>query len=107
MNTSNVTAVTIIETEERLRQKRETFDQRKKQEARWFTLQLLMGYIAAFLLPAIAVACAIVIFRNQNFDTFVTRAASATLFVDVVGVLVTVWKVVFRGDHGIKLEPIK
>ena len=106
MSTSKLTAVTIIQTEERLRQQRETFDQRKRQEARWFTLMLLMGYIAALLLPAIAVACGIVIFGNQNFDTFVTRAASATLFVDVVGVLVTVWKVVFRGDSDTRLEPI-
>ena len=65
-----------------------------------------MGYIAALLLPAIAVACGIVVFGHQNFDTFVTRAASATLFVDVLGLLITVWKVVFRSSTVTKLEPI-
>ena len=90
MKTSSVSADALLRIEEGLRQERETFDQRKEQEARWFTLRLRMGYIAALLLPGIAIACGAIVFGTEDYDGFVVRAAAAALFVDVVGLLAAV-----------------
>ena len=48
MKTSSVSADALLRIEEGLRQERETFDQRKEQEARWFTLRLRMDTLLRF-----------------------------------------------------------
>lgn len=94
MSAVGVSAPTLLWVEERLRQEREIFDLRKDQEERWFTLRLRMGYTAALMLPVLAIACGVIIFEHEEFDSFVVKAASATLFVDVLGLLIATWKVV-------------
>lgn len=106
MSVTDVSAAMLLRVEERLRQERETFDQRRDQEERWFTLRLRMGYVAALLLPALAIACAVIIFEHDEFDGFVVNAASATLFADVLGLIIAVWKVVFSRRSITQLEPI-
>ena len=106
MNAAEILATSLLRLEERLRQERETFDQRKEQEARWFTLRLRMGYAATFLLPVLAIACGFVLFRHENFPPAVVAYAGATLFVDVVGLLVAVWKVVLNPGSITQLAPI-
>ena len=75
----------ILRTEERLRQERETFDQTKLHTARWFNLRLCMGYIAACLLPTVAVACGYILFQHEVFPTSVVVSAGGTVIVDVLG----------------------
>ena len=106
MSAPEIRAALLLRVEEGLRQERETFDQRKEQEARWFTLRLRMGYTAAVLLPAIAVGCGVVLYLHDSFPLTVVGSAGAALLVDVVGLLVAVWKVVLNPGSITRLEPI-
>jgi hypothetical protein len=90
---------------EQLRQEREVFDQRKKHESRWFALRLSMGYSSIILLFAVIMICSVVLFSNSKFPEFTVRAAGAALFADVVGLLISVWKVVLKPDFITKLTP--
>ena len=96
----------ILRTEERLRQERETFDQTKLHTARWFNLRLCMGYIAACLLPTVAVACGYILFQHEIFPTSVVVSAGGTVIVDVLGLIGAVWKIVLSPSSISKLGPI-
>ena len=106
MSVSKSTAGSLLRLEESLRQQRQTFDQRREHDERWFTLRLRMGYIAAFVLPALAIACCYILFWNEVFPTMVVSAASVTLFVDVAGLVAAVWKIVLSPGAVTRLEPI-
>ena len=106
MNEQNLSAQALLRLEERLRQERETFDQRKNQESRWFSLRLRMGYIAAIMLPGVALACGYILFNSASFPASVITSAGAALFADVLGLLVAVWKVVLNPGSVTRLEPI-
>jgi cytochrome b subunit of formate dehydrogenase len=75
---------------ERLRQERETFDQHKEHENRWFHLRLVMGYSAAVLLIALMVVSSYILFNNTYFSNGVVTLAGAALFVDALGVVITI-----------------
>lgn len=92
--------------EERLRQERETFDQRKLHEARWFALRLRMGYTAVFILPSVAVVCVYILLNTESFPTAVVTSAGAALFVDIFGLVASVFKLVFQPGAVTKVEPI-
>jgi hypothetical protein len=79
---------------ERLRQETETFEQRRAQDQRWFVLRLAMGYIAVVLLPAIAGVCAFIIFNAEQFAITTVTVATTALLVDVLGLIMAVWKIV-------------
>jgi hypothetical protein len=91
---------------ERLRQERETFDQHKSHENRWFTLRLAMGYSAVLLLLAVFVVCVVVFINQAGLPSVIVASASAAFFGDVLGLVVTVWKVVFNPDFMTKLAPL-
>jgi hypothetical protein len=97
---------TYLRLEERLRQERETFEQRKGQEREWFLLRLRMGYIAVVMLPGVALACGYILFNHVSFTSPVITAAGAALFTDVLGLLVAVWKVVLNPGSVARLEPL-
>lgn len=104
MSAPEIKTALLLSVEEDLRQKRETFNQRKKQEAYWFALKLSMGCTAAVLLPAIAIGCGVVLLRN-DFSPAVVNYAGAALFVEVLGLLVAVWKLVLNPGSITRLEP--
>lgn len=91
---------------ERLRQERETFDQHRTQEHRWFNLRLRMGYVALVMLPAILLISALIIWNAASFPASVVTAATVALFTDIVGLFVSVWKVVLNPDFMTKLAPV-
>ncbi|MGB4580289.1 MAG: hypothetical protein WBI91_00250 [Coriobacteriia bacterium] len=91
---------------ERLRQDRETFDQHKAHEDRWFTLRLVMGYSSAAMLVVFLVASALVIFNAESFPSEIVKAAGAAFFVDALGLVISIWKIVFNPDFMTKLAPI-
>ena len=96
----------ILEREsEKLRQERETFDQRKEQEYRWFKLRLVMGYSAVVLLGAIMVVSSYIVLNHSTFPGIVVTAAGGALFGDVLGLIVCVWKIVLNPNFVTKLEP--
>ena len=105
MTAATATATSLLRLEERLRQERETFDQRKIHEARWFNLRLLIGYIAAVLVPGVAIACGYVLFLHEEYPAVVISSAGVVLFVDMVTLAGTVWKIVLN-PAAIGLEPI-
>ena len=99
-------AVRIEQATERLRQESETFNQRKSHEERWFKLRLSMGYASVVLLPAVVVICSYVLYMNDHFPATVLTAAGSALFVDVVGLMLAVWKIVLNPGSVTKLDPV-
>jgi hypothetical protein len=97
--------IAIANAEERLRQERETFNQRKEQDARYFKLRMSMGWIAVFLLPAIGVTCGWIIFHSHEFASATVTVATSALLVDTLGLVVSVWKIVM-GSGPRALEPV-
>lgn len=89
-----------------MRQERETFDQRKKQDGRWFALRLTMGFMAALLLPVLAFVAAYVLFHHEDFPPSVVVSAGAALFADVTGLLIAAWKLVLNPQSTTRLEPL-
>lgn len=105
MSNNETTPIRIERAMEQLRQEREVFDQRKHQEARWFVLRLSMGYSSIILLFVVIVICAFVLYDNTKFPDFTVKSAGAALFADVIGLLISVWKVVLKPDFITKLAP--
>lgn len=97
--------VTLARLQEQLRQERETFDQRKIHDRRWFYLKLAMGWSAVVLLPAVAVICGWIIVNHRAFTQTTVNTATVALLVDIVGVLVSVWRVVM-GTGPASLAPV-
>ena len=91
-----VAPILIERAAEQLRQEQEVFEQRRSQESRWFYLRLVMGYSAVVLLVAVMAVASYVLLNNDQFHTSVVSAAGAALFLDVLGLLVAVWKIVLK-----------
>ena len=91
---------------ERLRQEKESFDQHKLQSERWFQLRLIMGYVAVVLLPSIFILCVFIIIYHTYFSDTVVASATATLFVDAVGIVYSIWKIVLNPKFATKIAPI-
>jgi hypothetical protein len=106
MNEPNISIQALLRLEERLRQERETFDHRKAQDTKWFNLRLRMGYTAAIMMPVIAFGCGYILFNHPLFPDTIITSAGGVLFVDVVGLLIAVWKVVLNPGSLTKLESI-
>jgi hypothetical protein len=105
MANNDITPIKIERAMEQLRQEREVFDQRKKQAGRWFILRLSMGYASIVLLFVVIFICSLVLFSGSKFPDFTVKAAGAALFADVLGLLISVWKVVLKPDSVSKLTP--
>jgi putative flippase GtrA len=106
MKASKNTATVLLRLEEFLRQERETFDQLKQHDARWFTLRLRMAYVATALLPTIAVFCMYIVFHHDQFPPTVVSSAAIALLADVLGFMAAAWKIVLNPGSTVKLEPI-
>ena len=106
MNESQITPVLIERASEQLRQERETFEQRKKQEERWFGLRLIMGYSSILLLGAIMIIATYILISHEKFPTGVVTSAGAALFMDVLGLLIGVWRIALNPGSVTKLEPV-
>jgi hypothetical protein len=96
----------IARATEQLRQERATFEQARRNEARWFSLRLIMGYASILLLAAIMVVASYVLFNAADFPASVVMAAGAALFVDVLGLLIAVWKIALNPHFYARLEPV-
>lgn len=105
MTNIDSTAIKLERATEQLRQEREVFEQRKQQESRWFFLRLLMGYSSVVLLFAVVVLSSMVLFNAEKFSEFTVEAAGAALFADVIGLLLSVWKVVLNPNFMTQLVP--
>lgn len=98
--------ITIERATERLRQERETFDQQKSQEGKWFWLRLAIGYSSIVLLSVVIFIASYILFNSGSFSNTVVTAAGGALFVDVLGLLLSVWKIVLNPKSITKLSPV-
>jgi cytochrome c biogenesis protein CcdA len=102
MATEVEATIVIARAQEQLRQERETFDQKKRQDGRWFLLRLAMGWSAVVLLPAIGGVSGWVIANHPNFAAGTVTLAASALFVDSIGLVLAVWRIVLgTGPEGL------
>lgn len=106
MSDSKMTATKLLRLEEQIRQEQETFNLRKGHEERWFNLRLRMGYMAVLVLPLILFICSFVIYNHDSYPASVVTLASSALLVDVLGLVISVWKLVLNPSSISKTEPI-
>lgn len=98
-------AVKLTKAAEKLRQQQETFNQRKKHDSKWFWLKLIMGYSAILLLFSILVISCVIIFNYNDYPENIVNWATPALFVDILGLIFTVWRVVLKPTDSTKLAP--
>jgi hypothetical protein len=91
---------------ERLRQERETFDQRKDQEKQWFLLRLRMGYTAVAVLLGVAFVSSYVVLDSVHYPRSVVASACIALFTDICGVVAAVWTLALKPGSVTRLAPI-
>lgn len=96
----------VLRLEEQLRQERMVFDQTLGHAERWFTLRLRLGYIAAVLLPSFFVLASLLVINHTDYPTAVVTSASGALFMDVLGMVLAVWKLVLNPDSLPKAAPL-
>jgi len=91
---------------EQLRQEREAFDQAKAQARRWFALRLYVGYLGIGLLIAIAVFAAYLLLGSVRHSPQVQVYAAVALLIDMVGLVMSIFKLVLQPGNTIRLEPV-
>jgi len=106
MMADKITPIEIERAAERVRQEKETFDQRKQQDNLWFILKLIMGFFSIILLAGIAIVATYILLNNKDFSISVVNSAGVALFVDILGLLISVWKIVLNPNSVTKLEPV-
>lgn len=84
--------VVLAQAEERLRQEREIFDQKKGQDARHFLLRMTMGWTAVVLFIAICAFCGYIIVNANDFADGTVTAATTALLVEALGLIGFMWK---------------
>lgn len=84
--------VALAQAEERLRQERELFDQKKAQDRKVFVLRLVMGWTAVALLVAICVFAGYVIVNHESFAVSTVTTATSALLVEALGLVVAIWR---------------
>ena len=99
------TPINIRRALERLRQERETFDQRQRQDARWFQLRMTMGGLAVLIIPTLIVIC-VVFISDPHQSAAVKSLAASALLVDILGLVAAVWKVVLNPASLTQLSPV-
>lgn len=99
-------AIRLEQATERLRQEAETFDQVKQHVERWFILRLVMGYVAVVALPSLLAVSSYIILHAEAFSPAVVTAASGALFVDGLGFIIAVWKIVLNPGSTSTLTPV-
>ena len=98
-------SVAFAQAQEALRQQRETFEQARIHANRWFHLRLAVGLASILMLPTILLVSARILLSDQPYPAELQAAAAGALFVDTVGVLLAVWKIVLNKDSQTPLTP--
>jgi hypothetical protein len=106
MSNEPLDPIELARAEEQLRQERETFEHQKVQSARWFLLRLSVGYTSVVALVSALSLCLYILLRSDIFPDKVVIAAGAGLFGDILGLVATVWKVVFNPGTVAALRPV-
>ena len=91
---------------ELLRQEREAFDQAKAHHARWFMLRLVMCYAGIGFFFAIALVLGYLLLHPANYPPAMIAVASTALFVDLVGLVISIFKLVLQQGSVVPLKPV-
>jgi hypothetical protein len=105
MSPIDISPIKIARANEQLRQEREIFDQEKIQQNRWFLLRLVMGYAAVVLLLLIMIVSTVILYHHSTFNGAILTAAGSALFVDSLGLIISIWKVVFNPSTLASIRP--
>ena len=91
---------------EQLRQERETFEQMRREGARWSMLCLSMGYGGLGLMAGIAVVAGVVVLHPGHYGPIPVCAAATTLLVDMLSLATSIARLGPSGSSVMVLEPI-
>ena len=91
---------------ERLRQEQETFEQLKRQDGNWFYVRLAMACTTIVLLLTIVLLSSYVIVQHESYSQFVVQAALTAILVDVLGMIIAVYKIALNPQLQTKLAPV-
>lgn len=99
-------AVALMRAQEQVRQERETFDYQMKQGRRWALLRITMGWIAAASLPTVVFVCWWIVSREAWMPVRVKELATGALLIDVLGLVVWVWRGVVGSSPNAPVVPV-
>jgi hypothetical protein len=91
---------------ERLRQERETFEQQRSQDERWFRLRLRMGYAAIVIFLGIMFSSIWILYHSEAFPPGIVKTAAGALFGDALALIIAVWKVIMNPKQTARLQPV-
>ncbi|HBK04685.1 MAG TPA: hypothetical protein DDZ81_02345 [Acetobacteraceae bacterium] len=91
---------------EQLRQERETFDQAKAHDARWFTLRLAAGYAGIGLLLVIALGSGYLLLFPASYSPATIAISATTLLGDMLGLVASIFKLVLQQRSSVPLKPV-
>src|SRR5688500_1687961 len=80
--------------EEELRQARETFSIRQAHDRAWRRVRLLVSYISVLIIIVVMAVSIWVLLNHQSFPDTIQKAAIAAFFVDLLGTVTLVWKLI-------------
>src|SRR5690348_12594446 len=106
MERQPVDALGSLREREQYRQTRLTFDQRRIQDRRWFTLRLGLGWTAIALLPALSIISIWIIANASDFAISTVSVATTVLSIDTLGIVLSVWRIVI-GQGPPPLQPLR
>jgi hypothetical protein len=98
--------LSIAQLAERLNQERQTFAQRKEQDARSFRLRLAFGWVAVFILPTILVAAILILTFHRDFSAYVVGTAATALLVDGLATAGSLYHLMLGGISKRELSPV-
>jgi hypothetical protein len=105
-NIGGAAARRLARLEETLRQERETFNQRKKQNQNWFRLKVAMGLMALVMLPVVILICGYVLVHPEQYTPVTLGVVASTLLADLCGIIATVWRAVLSSGGSPELAPV-
>jgi len=91
---------------EQLRQERETFEQARAHDGRWFTLRLAMGYVGIGLMVVVAAIGTYVILHPDRYSPTVLAVAAGALLVDMISLAASIFRLVLQQNTAVQLRPI-
>jgi hypothetical protein len=65
-----------------------------------------MGFFAVILLATVLIISFYILLNNDKFPSEAVISAGGALFVDILGLIISVWKIVLNPNSITKLEPV-
>jgi len=89
-----------------LEQEKICFEENKKHFIRWNILKLIMGYSALLILICVIFICGFIIINHSNFTEKVLIFSVSVLLLDLVLLMITIYKIVLKNNNIDDFKPI-